>query len=75
MKINLDWLNAYLDQPVSGHDVERVMTDQGFPVEGSDDQGGGDVTLDIEVTSNRGDCLSHVGAAREVSAASSRGNT
>jgi len=68
MKINLDWLNAYLDQPVSAHDVERVMTDQGFPVEGSDDQGGGDVTLDIEVTSNRGDCLSHVGAAREVAA-------
>ena len=54
MKINLDWLNTYLDQPVSAPDVERVMTDQGFPVEGSDDQGGGDVTLDIEVTSNRG---------------------
>ena len=27
-----------------------------------------DVTLDLEITANRGDCLSHIGVAREVAA-------
>jgi phenylalanyl-tRNA synthetase beta chain len=28
---------------------------------------GGDLAIDLEVTSNRPDCLSHIGVAREVS--------
>jgi len=34
--------------------------------------GGGAIRLDIDVPSNRGDCLSHIGVAREVAALTSR---
>ncbi len=70
MKISLDWLNTYLDRSVDADQVEKVLTDQGLPIEcrlppvGD----GQDVVLDVEVTSNRSDCLSHLGIAREVAA-------
>jgi hypothetical protein len=32
------------------------------------EQVAGDTVIDVEVTSNRGDCLSHVGVARELAA-------
>lgn len=66
MKISLRWLNSYLDTPVSAGELERRLTDQGFPIEDRIEAGGGDVVIDAEVTSNRGDCLSHIGMAREV---------
>jgi phenylalanyl-tRNA synthetase beta chain len=33
---------------------------------------GSDTVIDIEITSNRGDCLSHIGIAREIAAATGR---
>ena len=68
MKISIDWLNAYLEPPAEADQVDRVLTDRAFPVEGRDPVGDGDQVLDVEVTSNRPDCLSHVGLAREVAA-------
>lgn len=72
MKISLAWLNTYLDAPVDGDEAQRVLTDAGFPLDARDTLPDGDELLDVEVTSNRGDCLSHVGVAREVAAASGR---
>ncbi len=67
MKISLAWLNNYLDRSVEADQVEQVLTDQGLPIE-SRLEVGGDVMLDVEVTSNRSDCLSHIGLAREMAA-------
>ena len=73
MKISLNWLNAYLDPPVTVGRVADLLTGHGFPVEATvthtDGPAAGDTMLDVEVTSNRGDCLSHFGVAREVAAA------
>ncbi len=71
MKIGLDWLNQYLDRPTDAEEAERVLTDIGFPLDGVD-EAAGDTVLDVEVTSNRPDMLSHVGVARELAAATGR---
>jgi len=72
MKISLAWLNDYLDPPVAADAVDDLLTGHGFPIEDTvhHDAGPakGDVMFDVEVTSNRGDCLSHVGVAREIAA-------
>ncbi|GJM18247.1 MAG: phenylalanine--tRNA ligase beta subunit [Phycisphaeraceae bacterium] len=74
MDISLAWLNRYLDPAgVSADEADALLTDAGFPIEGRKELPGGDVLLDVEVTSNRGDCLSHVGCAREIAAAGHRG--
>jgi phenylalanyl-tRNA synthetase beta chain len=72
MLISLHWLNEYL-QPggLTPDQVEHALTFAGLPIESCRPAPGdaGDTILDVEVTSNRGDCLSHVGIAREVAAA------
>ncbi len=74
MKISVDWLNTYLSNPAGADEIESLLTDQGLPIDGRDQAAGaaGDCVLDVEVTSNRSDCLSHVGLAREVAAGSGR---
>ncbi|AQT68691.1 Phenylalanine--tRNA ligase beta subunit [Anaerohalosphaera lusitana] len=71
MKISLDWLQEYVEINESWQEVGDILSDLGFPLEGME-QFGDDIVLDIEVTSNRGDCLSHVGVAREFAAATGR---
>lgn len=67
MKTSLKWLNTYLDRPIDADEAETLLTDAGFPIEGREPVlGGADLMLDVEVTSNRPDVLSHVGVAREV---------
>lgn len=69
MLISLRWLNACLDPAdLTADEAERLLTQAGFPIESRTERPDGDVVLDVEVTSNRGDCLSHVGCAREVAA-------
>lgn len=70
MKISVDWLNRYLDAPADADAIDRLLTDQGLPIESrlAVEGGDGDIVLDVEVTSNRSDCLSHLGLAREVAA-------
>ncbi len=72
MIISLNWLNTYLDRHIDAGEADRVLTDVGFPLDGLEQLGTGDVALDVEVTSNRPDCLSHVGVAREIAAATGR---
>lgn len=72
MDISLAWLNRYLDPAgVTADEADHLLTEAGFPIEGRTPLPSGDVVLDVEVTSNRGDCLSHVGCAREIAAAAS----
>lgn len=72
MDISLHWMNAYLDPAVSAQEADDLLTQAGLPIEGHTPLEGGDVLMDVEVTSNRPDCLSHVGCAREVAALSGR---
>ena len=68
MKISLEWLREYVSFDVSAAALGDLLSDRGFPIEGIEDIDG-DTVLDVELTSNRGDCLGHIGIAREVAAA------
>ncbi len=73
MHISLAWLNALLEPAgLTAKEAEELLTFVGFPIESAVLLPGGDTLLDVEVTSNRGDCLSHLGVAREVAAAAGR---
>ncbi|MCE9589261.1 MAG: phenylalanine--tRNA ligase subunit beta [Planctomycetes bacterium] len=73
MKVSLSWINEYLDRPITADEAETLLTAQGTPIETREPvAGGADVMLDVEVTSNRADCFSHVGVARELAAGSGR---
>jgi len=67
MKISLDWLNDYIETGLGAEQIAEILSDAGFPCEGIETIGD-DVVIDVEVTSNRGDCLSHIGVARELAA-------
>ena len=71
MKISLDWLNEYIDTGLSAAGVAEVLSELGFPLEGIETVGG-DSVLDVEITSNRGDCLGYIGIAREIGAATGK---
>jgi len=76
MDASARWLNDYLDPPCTAEEQAAILTAHAFPVEhmAPVDAGGGlrDMKIAVEVTSNRGDCLSHVGLAREIAAGSGR---
>ena len=65
MIVSWNWLSEYLrlDMPVEVLS-ERLML-AGLNHE-STQEVGGDLAIDLEVTSNRPDCLAHLGVAREV---------
>lgn len=71
MKISLEWLSEYVEIAESGEKIAEILSDLGFPCEGIE-QYQGDTVLDVEVTSNRGDCLGHIGVAREFAAGTGR---
>ncbi len=68
MKISLDWLRDYVDTNLSTDEIGDILSNLGFPIEGVE-QIGDDTMMDVEVTSNRGDCLGHIGVARELAVA------
>lgn len=73
MKISVRWLNEYLAPGnISAEEAEHALTFAGFPIEFAEKVPSGDVCLDVEVTSNRGDVLSHIGVAREIAATTGR---
>src|SRR6266568_6544037 len=68
MKTSLHWLSDFLPgPPLNAEVVAEALTHGGLPVESIEGHGD-DAVVDVEVTSNRGDCLSHVGIARELAA-------
>jgi phenylalanyl-tRNA synthetase beta chain len=71
MKISLNWLRDYVDFDLTAAGIGELLSDRGFPYE-SIEEANGDTVIDVEVTSNRGDCLSHIGIARELAAATGK---
>jgi len=67
MKISLEWLRDYIDIDCSAEQVAEILSDLGFPCEGIE-KIADDAVIDVEITSNRGDCLGHIGIARELAA-------
>ena len=65
MIVSWNWLTDYLklDMPVEAL-TERLAL-SGLNLESISDVGG-DLAIDLEVTSNRPDCLAHLGVAREI---------
>jgi len=66
MIVSWNWLTQYvrLDMPVDILTERLALT--GLNHESTSDLGG-DLAIDLEVTSNRPDCLGHIGVAREIS--------
>ncbi|MBN2316756.1 MAG: phenylalanine--tRNA ligase subunit beta [Sedimentisphaerales bacterium] len=71
MKISLSWLKDYIDLDDSAERISEILSDVGFPCEGIEHVDD-DAVIDVEVTSNRGDCLGHIGLARELAAATGK---
>jgi phenylalanyl-tRNA synthetase beta chain len=67
MKISLEWLSQYLLGRITAQQAADALTHGGLPVEVIETVGD-DTVIDVEVTSNRSDCLSHIGVARELAA-------
>jgi phenylalanyl-tRNA synthetase beta chain len=67
MKISIEWLKEYVDIQESPEKLKEDLSMIGQLVEGTA-EAPGTAVLEIEVTSNRPDCLSHIGIAREVAA-------
>ncbi len=65
MIVSWNWLTEYLrlDMPVDALSERLALT--GLNHESTEDVGG-DLAIDLEVTSNRPDCLGHLGVAREI---------
>src|SRR5436853_2724212 len=65
MLISYNWLRELTDTKLSPQELRERLTNVGLAVDAVE-EGDGDYVLDVEVPSNRGDCLSHVGIAREL---------
>ena len=74
MKILVSWLREFVAADAGPRELADALTNCGFevsevaPAPGARAGGGGDAVLDLEITTNRPDCLSVRGVAREVSA-------
>lgn len=65
MKTSVTWLNDYLEPSIDAATQSELLTAAGFPWDGEGVADNGESWQEIETTSNRGDCLCHVGLARE----------
>jgi phenylalanyl-tRNA synthetase beta chain len=66
MLISYSWLFQLTETNFSAPEVKERLTMVGLAIDALESHGQ-DFVLDVEVPSNRPDCLSHVGIAREVS--------
>ena len=65
MNISYDWLKDLIEIDLAPELLAEKLTRVGMAVEGVHPHGD-DYVLDIDLTSNRPDCLSHLGIAREL---------
>ncbi len=65
MIVSWDWLRQYVDLPDSVEEVAERLSMAGLNHESTLPKGA-DIAVDLEVTSNRPDCLGHLGIAREI---------
>jgi phenylalanyl-tRNA synthetase beta chain len=66
MLISYRWLRDYCETTLSPDELRERLTMVGLAIDAVESHNS-DSVLDVEVPSNRPDCLSHVGIAREVS--------
>ena len=64
MIVSWDWLQEYVDTGKRAPEVAEKLMMTGLNLEGMEEVGS-DLAIDLEVTSNRSDCLGHIGVARE----------
>lgn len=67
MIVSWNWLTEYVDLAMTHDDLVDRLTMSGLNHEGTESVGA-DHAIDLEVTSNRADCLGHIGVAREIAA-------
>ncbi len=65
MIVSWNWLAQYVRLDTHVDDLAERLALTGLNHESTEDVGG-DLAIDLEVTSNRADCLSHLGVAREI---------
>jgi phenylalanyl-tRNA synthetase beta chain len=65
MYISYNWLRELTDTVLTPAELRESLTMVGLAVDAVEDKGDDNI-IDVEVPSNRPDCLSHVGIAREV---------
>src|SRR5215470_16158079 len=65
MFISYKWLRELTGTRLAAPEVRERLTSVGLAVDAIEPRGD-DFMLDVEVPSNRGDCLSHLGIAREL---------
>src|SRR5215510_8769327 len=66
MKISLNWLREFVDISAKPSEVGRNLTNVGLAVDAID-TAGDDTVFELDITTNRPDCLNHLGVARELS--------
>jgi len=64
MELSRNWIGDYVELPEDLDLLARGLTDAGLAVEGQRPVGD-DVVLDLDITTNRPDCMCHLGMARE----------
>ncbi len=67
MNISYNWLKDLVEISLPPPELAKKLTDVGLAVEAIHELGD-DFVFDIDLTSNRGDCLSHLGVSREIAA-------
>ncbi len=65
MLISYQWLREFTDTSLSPQEIRERLTMVGLAIDAVESHDG-DSVIDVEVPSNRPDCLSHVGIAREL---------
>jgi phenylalanyl-tRNA synthetase beta chain len=71
MKISYNWLKELVEVDLSPRDLATKLTMAGLAVDAVEAHGN-DHVLEFDLTSNRPDCLSHLGIAREAAAVSGK---
>jgi phenylalanyl-tRNA synthetase beta chain len=67
MIVSWNWLKEYVALEMSAEELTLRLTMSGLNLEGTEERPD-DLAIDLEVTSNRPDCLGHIGVAREIAA-------
>ena len=67
MKLSVDWVREHVPVEAEVREITDKLTGAGHAVEGLE-EADGDTVLDLEITTNRPDCLSVRGVARELGA-------
>lgn len=65
MIVSVDWLREYVAVDMPLDKLTHELTMSGLNLEDVE-PANGDTAIDLEVTSNRPDCLGHIGVAREI---------